>query len=482
MPQQDAGNQSPNYSDFAVCSYCRTVNLSGNQKCTKCDSGNTLQSIESATKLGCGLHVARLILIAGVLLLFVFPLGTLAGLIIIGIGLNIYKRSKLNALEQRNRYQHEAIDLLKSLAETQSTQAEHFYEVGLAELDSGHFEAAIENLVSAIQLGRDDVKAKCALAASYHNCESYSSSIPLLEAALREDTPPTGSHELLAHAYVAGGVSTREQVEFLVNNKALFPPKLRDASILAAARFLEANKAIEPRFLPVLQEACDLEPQEQDHVTAVVRILTDQQDWTTGIAYASRLALKDLGSDGTALYARCLRELSDLSVGAVAVYQKHLDVHPEDTDIRKRLAQAQIRAQQFAAAIATYEDGLTHNGFDIELRYHLALTNLMADKVENAIAELQALLRTDGFDAYRSKDDIYRLLGRCLIRKGMLEAALKQYLKIERSPENLEGLYRLGELFESRGDGMSARACWEEIYATDVRFRDISAKIASVGS
>jgi hypothetical protein len=61
----------------------------------------------------------------------------------------------------------------------------------------------------------------------------------------------------------------------------------------------------------------------------------------------------------------------------------------------------------------------------------------------------------------------------------MFEAALKQYLLAGRSQENTDELYKLGELFEARGDFKSARACWEEIYATDVRFRDVSAKITA---
>jgi tetratricopeptide (TPR) repeat protein len=371
---------------------------------------------------------------------------------------------------------------MSSLAKAQHNEAEQYCDAGLTAFESGHFEPAIETLRTAIELGRDDVKVRFALAASYYNCKKFSSCIPMLEAILRASAPPAGAQEVLARAYLAVGISSREQADFLLREKSSFPSRLKDAAALAVASFLENNTPLDDTAIPVLEEACNLEPLSSCHITALVQIMADQQDWGKGVAYASRLQLTQHNDLGISLYSQCLSQLGDLSDQAATIYQRQLENHAEDADVRMRLGQSQIRSKRLSDAIATYQGGLARNGLDIKLRYHLALVNLMAEKIEDSIAELQVLLRTDGFQAYRSKDDIYRLLGRCFIRKGMFEAALKQYLLAERSQENTEELYKLGELFESRGDFKNARACWEEIYATDVRFRDVSTKIAVVGT
>ncbi|MFY9854665.1 MAG: hypothetical protein WAK26_12390, partial [Terracidiphilus sp.] len=84
-----------------------------------------------------------------------------------------------------------------------------------------------------------------------------------------------------------------------------------------------------------------------------------------------------------------------------------------------------------------------------------------------------------GFESYRSKEEIYVLLARCFVRLGMLEAAMKQYLLAGRSEKHLDDLYELGLRFEEAGDGRNARACWEEVYATDIRFRDVATRVGS---
>jgi hypothetical protein len=117
---------------------------------------------------------------------------------------------------------------------------------------------------------------------------------------------------------------------------------------------------------------------------------------------------------------------------------------------------------------------------ELRVRYHLALVYRMSGRVQDCIAEPQQVLRTEGFESYRSKEDIYILLARCFVQQGMLEAAMKQYLLVGRSGKYLDDFYDLGTKFESGGDQRNARACWEEVYATDVRYRDVATKILTL--
>lgn len=80
---------------------------------------------------------------------------------------------------------------------------------------------------------------------------------------------------------------------------------------------------------------------------------------------------------------------------------------------------------------------------------------------------------------FRSPMADQALLARCFVRLGMLESAMKQYFLAGRSDRYLEDLYDLGLKFEAAGDRRNARACWEEVYATDIRFKDVRARICS---
>jgi hypothetical protein len=104
---------------------------------------------------------------------------------------------------------------------------------------------------------------------------------------------------------------------------------------------------------------------------------------------------------------------------------------------------------------------------------------MMSGQIQDCIGELQQVLRTEGFESYRSKEEIYVLLARCFVRLGMLEAAMKQFLLAGRSEKHLDDLYELGLRFEEARDGRNARACWEEVYATDIRFKDVATRIGS---
>jgi len=68
---------------------------------------------------------------------------------------------------------------MSSLAKAQHNDAEQYCGAGLTAFESGNFQSAIEKLRTAIELGRDDVKVRFALAVSYYNCKNYSSCIPI---------------------------------------------------------------------------------------------------------------------------------------------------------------------------------------------------------------------------------------------------------------------------------------------------------------
>ena len=102
---------------------------------------------------------------------------------------------------------------------------------------------------------------------------------------------------------------------------------------------------------------------------------------------------------------------------------------------------------------------------------------MQAGRYEDAIGTLQSFMKTGSWEEYRSKGDVHRIMGICMMRQGTLSQALKQYQMADRSMQTLDRLYELAGMFEAQKDLLSARACYDEIYAEDVTYKDVAAKI-----
>ena len=82
----------------------------------------------------------------------------------------------------------------------------------------------------------------------------------------------------------------------------------------------------------------------------------------------------------------------------------------------------------------------------------------------------------------RLKREALFLLARCFHEKGFMDLAREEYRKAldehsgtdERSREIL---YHLGAIAEAEGDTAEARSCYAQIYAVDIGYRDVAAKM-----
>jgi tetratricopeptide (TPR) repeat protein len=379
------------------------------------------------------------------------------------------KASMYNAKERRNSFDREAVQLLSTIASTQQREAEGLCQTGLQAFTSGSIETAIASLEQAIKLGASDKQGRYVLAASYYNRDEFDKCIPILKPLLADETPPPGADELLARAYI----------KILVKQGSAFGQSLQDEITLACAKYCEENPDAYPNTVSILERANELEPDALTHVKGLLAIAVKEEHWTEGCTYGARLSIVQHDADSIAHYAICLCKAMDSSDEAVEVYRTQLRNHPEDSEIRLRCAQAFMTRRQLGEAETLLRNGVTADPNDLRVRYHLALVLMMSGRIQDCIGELQQVLRTEGFDSYRSKEEIYVLQARCFVRMGMLEAAMKQYLLAGRSEKNLDDLYDLALKFEAAGDARNARACWEDVYATDIRFKDVATRICS---
>jgi hypothetical protein len=96
---------------------------------------------------------------------------------------------------------------------------------------------------------------------------------------------------------------------------------------------------------------------------------------------------------------------------------------------------------------------------------------------DSGLAELQELLRIPESGTYRSQDDVRILMAKCLMESEVYDGAVSQMQGMIRTKAVLDLLYDLGLKYSAAGKIEKARECWADIYAVDVRFRDVSSRI-----
>jgi len=250
-------------------------------------------------------------------------------------------------------------------------------------------------------------------------------------------------------------------------------------STLAAARFLETHDISIESAAMILKEAHSFEPENPGHIRALVELACRSSDWKAGCEYGRDLPLEFHSDQSILAYATCLEKSSDLADESQRVYSKALELDSTLLDIRIRLSQVLLRNKRTREAVETLKKGLDQEPSNIRIRYTLGVTELAAGNPEEALAQFQALVTTGEISAYRSAADIHWLMGKCLVKMNLLNAAMDQLQMAGTGTDTLEEMYTLGTRFIESGDRASARRCWEYVYAADVRFRDVAAKIAA---
>lgn len=132
------------------------------------------------------------------------------------------------------------------------------------------------------------------------------------------------------------------------------------------------------------------------------------------------------------------------------------------------------------------EDANTDTDSDYETHYHTAIAYQEMGLLEQAIAEFQdAANLVSPNDGTRRFFQCANLLGHCFMQNGMPKLALKWYLRtletVDLTDEEKQGLwYELAGAYEAEGDLENAGKYFEQVYAENVDFRDVSERVKNM--
>lgn len=132
------------------------------------------------------------------------------------------------------------------------------------------------------------------------------------------------------------------------------------------------------------------------------------------------------------------------------------------------------------------EDSETPDDGDYDTHYHTAIAYQEMGLLEQAIAEFQdAANLTSPDDGTRRFFQCSNLLGHCFLQNGMANHAIKWFIRAletkDISDEEHHGLwYELALAYEADGDDETAAKYFEQVYAENVDFRDVSERVKNL--
>ncbi len=140
---------------------------------------------------------------------------------------------------------------------------------------------------------------------------------------------------------------------------------------------------------------------------------------------------------------------------------------------------------EFRAELGLNETGPAVDD-DFDTVFHTAVAYKEMGLLEDSIRGFQdAVNRVRPDDGTRRFFQSCILLGHCFMDKGMPNLAIMWYKRSQETPglttdENQAMLYEIGNAYDVAGDQMSAVEYFEQIYALDVDYRDVSRRLTEL--
>jgi tetratricopeptide (TPR) repeat protein len=167
------------------------------------------------------------------------------------------------------------------------------------------------------------------------------------------------------------------------------------------------------------------------------------------------------------------KSISDLTAKKLDVALEQLDATAPDYEQQS----AALKAQRDAFVLEESRQRAERYPNDLQIRFELGELYFKTGKIKEAIGELQKAQNNPN-----KRIQALSYLGQCFAKQNMyplavrnLETALKEKLNLDE--EKKEIIYALGSVFEKMGKAKEAIDQFQEIYAVDIGYKDVAAKV-----
>jgi tetratricopeptide (TPR) repeat protein len=200
----------------------------------------------------------------------------------------------------------------------------------------------------------------------------------------------------------------------------------------------------------------------------IAELYVQKKDFDQALKYYTFIGASESGSDPS-----LERTIAATTIKKYDFALSHLDPKAQDYEEKA----ARLRGERDAFQLAECQRRAERYPSDLQIRFELGELYFQAGKIGEAIQEFQ---RAQSNPNLRVRSLHY--LGRCFAHRGMndlaartLQNAIKE--KIVFDEEKKELIYSLGCVFEQMGQRDSAIKQFEQIYAVDIGYKDVAAKV-----
>lgn len=458
-----------NYNDFGFCKKCDAVNLISSARCRSCQA---TEGIAPLPENYFGSKEFWAMAIIGTVSLFFLPISLLCATRMV----YMFWRYSSEQKQARARIRQEAAVLFEDLKQEQFSKASEEMQNAIAAFNIGMWEKSHQLFVNSMLLGLTTPEQPLGAAVTAFNLARYTEVLQYCEKCGTDRTIFT--KELRARALLRLGTAAPHDLEWLSEIAPTFPTKLkRELAVFVADQWLKApylQEKIEKFFMQLRAEW----PSNPRYSEVLARFKLLERKVEDAFAICASIPSDNHTEGSLQSYSEALRTLNDDSEQAFAIAQRYWSACPGNIENTLYCARLSIKRKDANFAEQVIRRGLASSPTDHRLRYHLALVLKLSGRLPECIAELQDLLRSPESEAYRSHEDFRLLMAKCLIESGVYDAAVRQLQGLNRKREVLDLLYEIGSKYSEAGRTEKANECWQEIYAVDVRYKDVLSKIS----
>jgi tetratricopeptide (TPR) repeat protein len=222
------------------------------------------------------------------------------------------------------------------------------------------------------------------------------------------------------------------------------------------------------RLINEYEERLKTEPKNLKLLRSLAELYTQKQQFDKALGYYDQIKASEVGGD-----ASLDRNIADTMVRKFDHQASLLDANAPDYADKLAKLQAEKQAYQLAECQKRAEKFST----DLQIRFELGQLYFQMGKITEAMKEFQ---RAQGNPHRRIQAMSY--LGQCFARRGINDLAATTFQdaikeKVVFDEEKKELVYLLGCVYEKMEKREDAIAQFKQIYAVDVEYKDVGAKM-----
>jgi tetratricopeptide (TPR) repeat protein len=222
------------------------------------------------------------------------------------------------------------------------------------------------------------------------------------------------------------------------------------------------------RLIHEYEERLKTEPKNLKLLRSLAELYTQKSQFDQALSYYEKIKSSEVGGDASL----------DKSIAETMVRKLDHEVSLLDTnapDYADKLAK--LQAEKQAYQLAECQKRAERYPTDLQIRFELGQLYFQMGKITEAMKEFQ---RAQGNPHRRIQAMSY--LGQCFSRRGIHDLAASTFQeaikeKVVFDEEKKELVYLLGCIYEKMDKREDAIAQFKQIYAVDVDYKDVSAKM-----